>query len=49
MSPRGRLLLLYTDGLVERRRVDMDLTTAQAASPCCATGGRSPWPTWPTR
>ncbi|MFI5065833.1 MAG: SpoIIE family protein phosphatase, partial [Streptosporangiales bacterium] len=30
--PEGALLLLYTDGLVERRRVDMDLTTAQAAS-----------------
>ncbi len=30
--PEGALLLLYTDGLVERRRVDMDVTTAQAAS-----------------
>ena len=30
--PEGALLLLYTDGLVERRRVDMDVTTARAAA-----------------
>ncbi len=30
--PEGAVLLLYTDGLVERRQVDMDVTTAQAAA-----------------
>ena len=48
-SSRGSTVLLYTDGLVERRDRDIDAGTARAASRCCATAPTLRWTSCATR
>ena len=45
--PEGATLLLYTDGLVERRGLDLDMTTGRAAA-LLRDGRQTPRPNWPS-